>query len=89
MLKVGSCLDYRPVRVRENGEETGFDVEMTEAIAEKLGLEVEWVKANFDTIFTAVAAGKFDMVAAASTITEERRADRRLLRSVLQLPSGV
>ena len=73
VLKVGSCLDYRPFEFVKGGEEMGFDVELSEAIAEHLGLEIEWVRANFDTIFTAVAGGsEFDMVAAASTITEER-----------------
>lgn len=73
VLKVGSCLDYRPFEFVKNGEETGFDVELSEEIASRLGLEVEWVRADFDTIFTAVAGGgQFDMVAAASTITEER-----------------
>ncbi|MGH2786774.1 MAG: basic amino acid ABC transporter substrate-binding protein [Actinomycetota bacterium] len=74
VLQVGSCLDYRPFEYFEKGSEepTGFDVELTEAIAEQLGLEVEWVRADFDTIFTAVDAGQFDMVAAASTITPER-----------------
>jgi polar amino acid transport system substrate-binding protein len=75
VLQVGSCLDYRPFEYFEKGSEepTGFDVELTEAIAEQLGLEVEWVRADFDTIFTAVDAGQFDMVAAASTITPERQ----------------
>jgi ABC-type amino acid transport substrate-binding protein len=73
VLKVGSCLDYRPFEFVKNGEEMGFDVEISEEIANRLGLEIEWVRANFDTIFTAVAGGsEFDMVAAASTITEER-----------------
>jgi polar amino acid transport system substrate-binding protein len=75
VLQVGSCLDYRPFEYFEKGSEepTGFDVELTEAIADQLGLEVEWVRADFDTIFTAVDAGQFDMVAAASTITPERQ----------------
>ena len=47
----------------------GFDIDITEAIAEQLGLQVKWVRANFDTIFTAVAGGQFDMVAAAVTAT--------------------
>ncbi|MDQ3964046.1 MAG: transporter substrate-binding domain-containing protein [Actinomycetota bacterium] len=73
VLKVGSCLDYRPFEFVKKGEETGFDVELSEEIASRLGLEVEWVRADFDTIFTAVAGGgQFDMVAAASTITEKR-----------------
>jgi polar amino acid transport system substrate-binding protein len=75
ILQVGSCLDYRPFEYFEKGsdEPTGFDVELTEAIATQLDLEVEWVRADFDTIFTAVDAGQFDMVAAASTITPERQ----------------
>jgi ABC-type amino acid transport substrate-binding protein len=72
VLSVGSCLDYPPFETVRGGEEVGFDVDMTEEIASRLGLTVEWVRADFDTIFTAVAGGQFDMVAAASTITEER-----------------
>jgi ABC-type amino acid transport substrate-binding protein len=71
-LQVGSCLDYKPFEFIEGGDEKGFDVDLSEAIAEELGVQVEWVRADFDTIFTAVAANQFDMVAAASTITEER-----------------
>lgn len=74
VLKVGSCLDYKPFEFVKGGDEMGFDVDLAEEIASRLDLEVEWVTANFDTIFTDVAAGKFDMVAAASTITEERLA---------------
>jgi polar amino acid transport system substrate-binding protein len=73
VLSVGSCLEYPPFEtVKASGDETGFDVDLTEEIASRLGLEVEWVKADFDTIFTAVAGNQFDMVAAASTITDER-----------------
>ena len=72
VLAVGSCLDYPPFESVEGGDEVGFDVDLIEEIASRLGLEVEWVRADFDTIFTAVAGSQFDVVAAASTITEER-----------------
>jgi polar amino acid transport system substrate-binding protein len=72
VLQVGSCLDYPPFETVKNDDEVGFDVQLTEEIATRLGLTVEWVRADFDTIFTAVAGGQFDMVAAASTITAER-----------------
>ncbi|HET7236520.1 MAG TPA: transporter substrate-binding domain-containing protein, partial [Actinomycetota bacterium] len=72
VLQVGSCLDYPPFEAIKGGDEVGFDVDMVEEIASRLGLQVEWVVANFDTIFTAVAGNQFDMVAAASTITPER-----------------
>jgi ABC-type amino acid transport substrate-binding protein len=74
-LSAASCLDYKPFEFTDpnTGDLTGFDVEMIDAIAAKLGLKVTWVKANFNTIFTALAANKFDAVAAASTITPERQ----------------
>lgn len=70
-ITVGSCLDYPPFESVKGGNPTGFDVELTEAVAAKIGYEgkVKWVKANFDTIFTAVANGQFDVVAAAVTAT--------------------
>jgi polar amino acid transport system substrate-binding protein len=72
ILRVGSCLDYKPFEFIEGGDQKGFDVDLTEAIAAELGLEVEWVRTDFQGIFTAVAAGQFDMVAAAATIKEKR-----------------
>ena len=72
VLSVGSCLDFPPFESVEGGDEVGFDVDLSEEIATRLGLTVEWVRADFDTIFTAVASDQFDMVAAASTITDER-----------------
>jgi len=73
-LMVGSCLDYSPFEFTDpnTGKLTGFDIEMIDAIAARIGLKVTWVKANFNTIFTALAANKFDAVAAASTITPQR-----------------
>jgi ABC-type amino acid transport substrate-binding protein len=76
VLSVGSCLDFPPFESVKGGEEVGFDIDLTEAIAEELGLQVTWVRANFDTIFTAVAGGQFDMVAAAVTATGETGEER-------------
>jgi polar amino acid transport system substrate-binding protein len=78
-LSVASCLDYAPFETVKNGEPTGFDVALTDAIAAKLGFDkahVKWVKANFNTIFTAVANGQFDAVAAAVTATGKTGAKR-------------
>jgi polar amino acid transport system substrate-binding protein len=76
VLSIGSCLDYKPFETVQPGSTrpTGFDIEVAEAVAAKLGFapadqKVEWVKANFNTIFTAVNQNKFDLVAAAVTAT--------------------
>jgi ABC-type amino acid transport substrate-binding protein len=77
-LTVGSCLDFAPFETVKNGTPTGFDVELTDAVAAKIGYanKVRWVKANFNTIFTAVADGQFDLVAAAVTATGSTGAKR-------------
>lgn len=76
VLKVGSCLDFPPFESFEGDDEIGFDVDLSEEIASRLGLTVEWVRADFDTIFTALAGGQFDMVAAAVTATGETGEER-------------
>jgi polar amino acid transport system substrate-binding protein len=72
-LTIGSCLDFPPFDSLEGDQPTGFDVELLNAIAAKLGLEPVFVKTNFDTIFTSVASGKFDVASSGITITPERQ----------------
>ena len=70
------CTDspYPPMEFEENGEFTGFDIELMRAIAGHLGLETEVVNSGFDPITsgTALASGQCDIAAASITITEER-----------------
>jgi polar amino acid transport system substrate-binding protein len=71
-LSVGSDIPYPPFEQGKPGHYTGFDVELVEAIAEKIGRKAEFKDTSFETIFRDVAQGKFDAVASAATITEER-----------------
>lgn len=71
-LTVGTDTPYPPFEFGKAPDYDGFDVDMVNAIAEELGVETEFQDTAFDTIFTDVAQGKFDMVASASTITPER-----------------
>lgn len=71
-LKVGSDIPYPPFEFGRAPNYEGFDVDVVKAIAKKLGLEAEFIKTPFDTIFRNLAQGKFDMVASATTITAER-----------------
>lgn len=56
-LVVGTSPDYPPFENLEGDEYVGLDIEIAKAIAEKLGLEVEFVTLQFDAIIPAVAAG--------------------------------
>lgn len=68
------CTDapYPPFEEEVDGEWTGFDVEVMEAIGDELGLTVEWTVQPFDGIWLAPSAGTCDIVASAMTITEDR-----------------
>jgi polar amino acid transport system substrate-binding protein len=71
-LTVGSDIPYPPFEQGKPGNYTGFDIDLMEAIGEKLGRPVQFQDTSFETIFRDVAQGKFDAVASAATITEER-----------------
>jgi len=71
-LTVGSDIPYPPFEQGKSGEYTGFDIELMEAIGEKIGRPPEFQDTSFETIFRDVAQGKFDAVISAATITEER-----------------
>jgi polar amino acid transport system substrate-binding protein len=72
VIQVGSDIDFPPFEFVEDGEIKGFDIDLMEEIAGRLGLEVEWVDAGFDTLIPQLAADEFDAIVAAMTITDER-----------------
>ncbi len=76
-LIVQSDLAYAPMEYVPEGKTSedaeGFEVDLVNAIAEKLGLTVEWQQVQFDTIIPAVKqGGTVDMGASSFTITDER-----------------
>lgn len=71
-LSVGSDIPYPPFEQGKPGKYTGFDIELIEAIAEKIGRTAEFEDTSFETIFRDVAQGKFEAVISAATITDER-----------------
>src|ERR1700755_1355291 len=71
-LTVGSDIPYPPFEQGKSGDYTGFDIELMEAIGEKIGRSPEFQDTSFETIFRDVAQGKFEAVISAATITEER-----------------
>lgn len=73
VLTVGSDIPFPPFEDFDDaGNVIGFDADLINEMASRLGLSVEWVDTDFDTIFTQLATGRFDVVASATTITPER-----------------
>ncbi len=57
----------------KTGELSGFDIELAKAIAEDMGLKVEFVQVGFDTIFAGLDADKYDVVISAISVNKERQ----------------
>lgn len=67
---------YRPFTFHEegSGDLTGYDVEVITAVADQLGVEVEFQETQWDAIFAGLDAGRFDLIANQVSINEERQA---------------
>ena len=50
----------------------GYDVEVSRAIAEKLGVVPEYVESDWDSLFAGLDAGRFDIVCNGVEVTDER-----------------
>ena len=50
----------------------GYDIEVSRAIAEKLGVEPEYVESDWDSLFAGLDAGRYDLVCNGVEVTEER-----------------
>ncbi|MBO1307968.1 amino acid ABC transporter substrate-binding protein [Enterococcus sp. 669A] len=74
VLRVGTEGTYAPFSYRnEENELVGYDVEVAEAVAEKIGYQVEFVDAPWDSMLAAFDAEKSDVIFNQVSITDERK----------------
>lgn len=72
-LTIGTMLTNPPQTFVENGEPSGFDIDMSRAIAEKMCLKVKFVNVTFAGLFPGLMAQKFDYLSSGLGITPQRR----------------
>ncbi len=72
-LIMGTNSTFPPYEYYEGDEIVGIDVEIAQAIGEKLGMEVTVEDMEFDALIPALASNKVDIVAAGMTVTPERQ----------------
>ncbi|MDN3427810.1 amino acid ABC transporter substrate-binding protein [Microbacterium sp. APC 3898] len=73
-LVIGTEGTYPPFTFHDaSGELTGFDVEIAREVAERLGVEAEFLETQWDAMFAGLDAGRFDMVANQVGINPERQ----------------
>ncbi|WP_018155820.1 ABC transporter substrate-binding protein/permease [Demetria terragena] len=71
-LKVGTEGVYSPFSYKENGELTGFDVDVMRAIGRELGVKIQFVVVPWDSMFDALRAGRIDVIANQVSYNAER-----------------
>lgn len=74
VIKIATEGTYSPFSYHnEKDELVGYDVDIARAVADKLGVKVEFVEAPWDAMLAAFDAGKSDMVFNQVSITDERK----------------
>ena len=69
---------FAPIAYEENGQLIGFDIELAKAVADKLGLTVEFKEIDWDAKETLLEAKSIDCIWNGMTITEERKANMEI-----------
>lgn len=73
VIIVGMEAQFKPYEYRDtNGQIVGFDVDMVNSLAKKLGKKVQFVDMSFDALIPTLLIGKIDMIASGMSITPER-----------------
>jgi polar amino acid transport system substrate-binding protein len=80
-ITIGTDATYAPNEFLDTDGTTvvGFDVDLFDAVAAKLGLETEWTPAPFDAIITGVTSGKYDIGVSSFTINPDRMAQATMV----------
>jgi polar amino acid transport system substrate-binding protein len=71
---IGTDSSYAPNEFLDTDGKTviGFDVDLFNAVAAKLGLTTDWQSAKFDAIIPGVASGKYNIGVSSFTVNAER-----------------
>lgn len=72
VLRVGGTGQSFPNTYKEGGKLVGYDVEVIEIVAKRLGYKIEWTVTDFSGLMGQLEAGKLDTVANAVAVTPKR-----------------
>ncbi|MDO5538100.1 MAG: transporter substrate-binding domain-containing protein, partial [Desulfovibrionaceae bacterium] len=74
VYSVASNCTWPPMEfLGDNKQPVGFDADLLAALGEELGVTFKQTDTAWDGIFSAVAAGKYDIVCSSVTVTEDRK----------------
>lgn len=71
-LVVATNATFEPYEYMQDGQVVGIDIDIAQAICDKLGMDLQVDNIEFDAIISAVQSGKADVGMAGMTVTEDR-----------------
>lgn len=73
-VRFGVDVPYEPMEYRTpDGELTGFDIELGNALCAEIGIECEWIVQGWDGIIPGLMSRKYDAIMSSMTINDDRR----------------
>lgn len=72
VLTVYTNAEFPPFEYLANNKPVGVDMQIAQAIADELGMDLQIQNVKFDTILTSISSGKGDLGIAGITVTPER-----------------
>ena len=76
-LVVATSPDFPPFESLEGGEVVGIEVDIMELICKELGVELEIVQMDFDSVLIGIQSGKYDCGASGITVNAKREKNMR------------
>ena len=72
-IQMTTNAEFEPFEYKDGDEIVGIDIDLSQAIADKLGVKLEVSDIAFDSLIPSMNAGKADFIAAGMTATEDRK----------------
>jgi len=72
VLNVATDATFPPMEYVDNGQRTGFDIDVMNALAKTMGKQVHWTDIDFKGLIPGLVARRFDAAVSAIYITPER-----------------
>ena len=67
-LTVATSPDFPPFESLEGNEVVGIEVEIMKLVAKELGVEIEFVQMDFDSVLVGIQAAKYDCAMSGITV---------------------
>jgi histidine transport system substrate-binding protein len=90
VVRFGVEATYAPFESKlPDGQLVGFEIDLGNAICQKMGAKCEWVENDFDSIIPALLAKKFDAILSGMNITEQRKKQINFTEKIHAIPGAL